>query len=128
MTAGGIIRTLAVALLVAAVLSCASIRAAKTPAEAEFDTGLSLFNRGHFGDAIPHFERATEHDPDFGEAYLYLGRSYLSAGRWAEALYPLRTAFRLAPEETRNEIAEIILDVLIKRATEVEPDAGKMPE
>jgi tetratricopeptide (TPR) repeat protein len=116
-----LIAILSVFLVSSALLACAGLRA-KDPAQAEFDLGLSLFNRGLFEEALPHFERATEHKPDFGEAYLYLGRSYISLGRWAEALHPLRTAYRLAPEETKKEIMEIILDLLIKNAAGLNPD------
>ncbi len=116
-----LIRAVAIALLLSLAVSCGGLKT-KSTAQAEFDTGLSLFNRGLFEEALPHFERATELEPDFGEAYLYIGRSYLNLGMWAEALYPLRTAFRLAPEDSKREIAEIILDVLIKNATQVDPD------
>jgi tetratricopeptide (TPR) repeat protein len=123
----GLIRTVAVAALLCAAVSCAGVMG-KSPAESEFDTGLSLFNRGRFEEAAAHFERATEHEPDFGEAYLYLARSYLNLGRWEEALHPLRTAMRLSPEETREEISEIILDVLLRHAAELDPESSMQLE
>jgi tetratricopeptide (TPR) repeat protein len=127
MSRAGLIRTVAVAALLCATVSCAGVMG-KSPAESEFDTGLSLFNRGRFEEAVPHFERATEHEPGFGEAYLYLARSNLNLGRWEEALHPLRTAMRLSPEETREEIAEIILDVLLRHAAELDPDSNRQLE
>jgi tetratricopeptide (TPR) repeat protein len=68
-----IIRSVMLLLLIASLVSCAGIQARE--AQSEFDAGLSLFNRGHYDDAIPHFEKATELDPDFAKAYLYLSRS-----------------------------------------------------
>lgn len=121
MKRGRLISLLSILLASSIVLACAGL-GAKDPAQAEFDLGLSLFNRGKFEEAVPHFERATEQRPDFGEAYLYLGRSYVSLGRWAEALYPLRTAYRLAPEKTKGEVMEIILDLLIKHAAGLKPE------
>lgn len=100
--------------MLAALASCAALR--DRTARAEFDEGLSLFNRGRYAEAAGHFEKATELAPEFGDAYLYLGRSYLNLGRWSEAVPPLRTAYRLSPDETRAQIADIILDVLLRNA------------
>jgi len=97
------------------LMSCAGIQARQ--AQSEFDDGLSLFNRGHYDDAIPHFEKATEIDPDFAKAYLYLGRSYLNIGKWKEAVPPLRTAYRLSPGETKKEVADIILDIILRKGS-----------
>lgn len=99
--------------------SCAGVET-KSPAQAEFETGLSFFNRGSYVNAVPHFEKATELNPEFGRAYLYLGRTYMNLGRWREALYPLRTAMRLSPEESRKEIADIILDILLQNAARID--------
>ncbi|MDP2107371.1 MAG: tetratricopeptide repeat protein, partial [Desulfobulbaceae bacterium] len=65
---------------------------------------------------VPHFLKATELDPEFDQAYLYLGRSYLSLGRWGDAVQPLRTAYRLAPAETQKEIGSILFDALLSTA------------
>ena len=48
-------------------------------AQGAFDQGLVLFNQGRYADAVPHFQRATELDPNFGRAYLYLGPACASA-------------------------------------------------
>lgn len=101
--------------------SCAGILA-KSTAESEFETGFSLFNRGKYDEAITHFERAAELVPDFGKAYLYIGRSYLNLGKWREALPPLRTAYRLAPDETKQEIADIIMDIILKNTLKFDKD------
>ena len=57
--------------------SCATLRHFR--ADDSFERGLALFNQGHFEEAIPHFKRATEQEPEFAEAYFYLDRSHLSA-------------------------------------------------
>jgi tetratricopeptide (TPR) repeat protein len=90
--------------------SCASLRHFR--AGDSFDRGLALFNQGDFEDAIPYFKRATEEDPNFAEAYLYLGRSHLSARHWREAVQPLRTAYRLAPAGAKDEIFNVLMDAL----------------
>jgi tetratricopeptide (TPR) repeat protein len=84
--------------------------------QASFDRGLALFNRGHFREAIPHFERATAENPTLAPAYLYLGRSHLSMRRWRDAIQPLRTAHRLSPEGTKHEAFTLLMDALFAAA------------
>jgi tetratricopeptide (TPR) repeat protein len=87
-------------------------------AEKEFRQGVSLFNRGQYREAIGHFEKATELDPEFGKAYLYLGRSHLNLGEWSKAIPPLRTAWRLSPDETKKQIVDVLLDALLGAASQ----------
>jgi len=107
-------------LAAAAFASCAGVQTKDGP-EAEYNRGLSLFNRGRFAEAVPAFERATELKPEWGEAYLYLGRSYLSLGEYQKALPPLRAAFRLSPGKTKQEAGELILDIIVRNAGELDP-------
>jgi len=105
-------------LLIAAIFifsSCAGV-GVRPDAQSEFDLGLALFNRGKYEEAIPHLERATEIDTDFARAYLYLGRSYLNLSRWLEAIPPLRTAFRLSPDESKKEVVNVLVDALFGAA------------
>ncbi|MBI2487836.1 MAG: tetratricopeptide repeat protein [Deltaproteobacteria bacterium] len=96
-------------------ISCAGL-GILSGAQSEFDKGLALFNAGKYEAALPRFRRATELDPDFGRAYLYLGRSYLNLDRWSEAVPPLRTAFRLSPDETKKEVINLLVDALFGAA------------
>lgn len=45
--------------------------------------------------------------------YLYTGRSYINIKEWSNALSPLRAAYSLSPAETKKEISEILMDVLL---------------
>jgi len=103
-------------LMVMAALLAGGCTAVLSGAAGEFDTGMGYFNRGDFQQAAGHFARATELEPEYGEAHLYLGRSYLNLGRWGEAVGPLRTAYRLAPGETQKEIGAILFDALLPTA------------
>jgi tetratricopeptide (TPR) repeat protein len=93
------------------LISCAAIGIYS--AQDHFDYGLSYFNRGEYGAAIPYFEKATELDPNFADAYLYLGRSYLNLGQWSKAVPPLRAALRLAPEKMKHEITSLLMDAVM---------------
>lgn len=95
--------------------SCATL-GRFNPAYESFDRGVALFNQGHFAEAVPHLERATRENPEFGEAYFYLGRAYLSQSKWRAAIPPLRTAFRLSPREAQQEIMSLIMDATFAAA------------
>jgi tetratricopeptide (TPR) repeat protein len=87
-------------------------------AQREFDKGMAFFNTGKYGEAVPHFAKATELDPEFGKAYLYLGRSHLNLRNWGAAIPPLRTALRISPAETKKEIIDILLDAFLAGAVD----------
>jgi tetratricopeptide (TPR) repeat protein len=107
---------------VALLSSCASIRSL-TPGYDSFEEGMALFNQGQFDSAIPYFKRSTLENPKSAQAYLYLGRSYISLGRWKSALPPLRTAFRLSPDLAKDEIMNLIIDAVFA-ATINDPRLG----
>ena len=58
----------------------------------EYELGARQWN-----DAIGHFERAAELDPQFAEALIGLGKSLVSAGRVQEAVAALERAVKLDP-------------------------------
>ena len=56
----------------------------------------------HGGDtaaAIDHYKRATTLDSGFAEAYIGLGSALVTEKRYAEAVPPLETAVKLAPDD-----------------------------
>jgi len=88
------------------------------------ERGMELLNKCQFEEEIPRIKRATEQDPEFEEAYFYLGRSHLSARRWREAIQPLRTAYWLAPEDAKQEIFNVLMDAFFAAAL---PPEGVRP-
>jgi tetratricopeptide (TPR) repeat protein len=102
--------SLIVSLLVLA--SCAGMPFLSGPKQ-EFEQGLALFNAGKYEQAIPFFSKAAELDPKYVQAYIYLGRSYISLGSWGEAIGPLRTAYGISPTETRKEATSFLSDALV---------------
>jgi superkiller protein 3 len=97
--------------------SCAGLLTSPSAKQA-FEKGLSLFNQGKYVEAIPHFQKATEIEPEYVKAYIYLGRSHLNLGQWLEAIPPLRAAYSLSPSETKKEVVNLLLDSLIGAALE----------
>jgi tetratricopeptide (TPR) repeat protein len=68
-------------------------------ASAEFMLGEVARQAGQWQEAIPHFSRAAELDESFQEAYLALGMSLNSAGKFADAISPLRRYVKMQPED-----------------------------
>ncbi|MGE5216428.1 MAG: tetratricopeptide repeat protein [Chloroflexota bacterium] len=101
--------------LVLSANSCATL-GRFNPAYDSFDQGLALFNQGRFAAAVPYFEDATHENPEFAQAYFYLGRAYISQSKWRAAIQPLRAAFRLSPREAQQEIMDLILDATFAAA------------
>jgi tetratricopeptide (TPR) repeat protein len=104
--------TLSIALIILLLTGCAGMLVSRDAREA-FQQGLALFHQGRYEKAIPYFERSREYDPEYADAYLYLGRSYLNLGKLIEAIQPLRTAYQLAPEDTGKEAVNLLIDALI---------------
>ena len=65
---------------------------------AEFVLGQLAADANDTATAIQHFERATKLDTSFMEAYLGLGTAYNSAKKFAEAIPPLETYEKMAPD------------------------------
>jgi tetratricopeptide (TPR) repeat protein len=103
------------ALSLAFLTSCATLGRFR-PGYDSFEAGLTLFNQGRFAAAIPYLEDAIHESPNDAQAYLYLGRAYISQSRWRAAIQPLRTAFRLAPRESQQEIMNLIIDATFAAA------------
>ena len=89
-------------------LSCAGLNTASS-AQYEFKKGLGYFNNGKYQQAETHFTRATLIDPEYTQAYLYLGKSYINTYEWMDALNPIWTAYRISPDDTKSEISVILL-------------------
>jgi tetratricopeptide (TPR) repeat protein len=66
-------------------------------AGAEYVLGELARQAQKWDEAIDHFSRATKLDANFADAFLGLGFSLNSAGRYAEAIPPLETSIRLQP-------------------------------
>ena len=68
-------------------------------ASAEFMLGEIARQSGQWNEAIGHFSRASKLDEGFLEAYLALGMSLNSAGKFSDAITPLRSYVKLQPAD-----------------------------
>jgi tetratricopeptide (TPR) repeat protein len=67
-------------------------------AAAEYYLGELARQQDRLPEAIEHFSRSTRLYPEFAEAFAGLGRSLLDSGKAADAVAPLETAAKLAPD------------------------------
>jgi len=109
-------RTRPIATIVLVLLAGCASMGILSSAESEFETGLGFFNRNQYDEAIPYFTKAIELDANYVNAYIYLGRSHLNMGRWAQAIQPFRTAYRLSPSQTQGEVLNFLIDALLGAA------------
>ncbi|MFL6304894.1 MAG: tetratricopeptide repeat protein [Candidatus Sulfotelmatobacter sp.] len=66
-------------------------------AGAEYVLGELARQAQDFPEAVRHFAKATQLNPNFGDAYLGLGMSQLAEKNYAEAIAPLESAVKLQP-------------------------------
>jgi tetratricopeptide (TPR) repeat protein len=83
-----------------------------TNAGAEYVLGELAREDSQWPEAIQHFSRATELDAGFGDAFLGLGTTLLSAKRFSDAIPPLEMAIKLEP---RNPAAHYSLATALTR-------------
>jgi len=65
----------------------------------EFVLGELSRRAGKWDEAAHHFSRASQVDAEFAEAYLALGMSLTSGGKFAEAVSPLESYVKMQPED-----------------------------
>ena len=115
---GGRISTLVLVVLIS-FTGCVTNPVLGPSADDAFETGLALYDQGRYEDAIEHFNRALELDPEHARSYLYLGRSLFHLGRWLEAISYLRGAYLRIPAAEQGEVVGELLDGLLKGALEL---------
>jgi predicted Zn-dependent protease len=73
------------------------LKIAPENASAEFMLGEIARQAGQWDEASGHFSRASRFDEGFQEAYLALGMSLNSAGKFSDAVTPLRSYVKMQP-------------------------------
>jgi tetratricopeptide (TPR) repeat protein len=80
-------------------------------AEALLGAGLDAVKRGQFPTAIGHLTEYIKLRPTDANAYLQLGRAYLSTNAWSEALRALVQGLAQSPDaNTRGQLVRSLLD------------------
>jgi len=77
----------------------AELKINPTSPAAEFMLGDLAWRNQNADDAIAHFSRATQFDTGLAEAYLGLGMALNAAGRYGEAIAPLKKYTEMDPSD-----------------------------
>jgi tetratricopeptide (TPR) repeat protein len=70
----------------------------RSAAQGFYSQGLAQLSRDDYGRAVQFFEKATETDPNYAEAWYQAGFSYGMMGRHQDALKASKQAARLRPD------------------------------
>jgi tetratricopeptide (TPR) repeat protein len=73
-------------------------RSKRSNAEKLYSQGLGILSRDDYSHAVAYFERATDADPDYAEAWYQAGFCYGMLGRHTDALRASRQAAKLRPD------------------------------
>ncbi|SEB41839.1 winged helix-turn-helix domain-containing protein [Terriglobus roseus] len=74
-----------------------------------FSRGMNIFNAKGSAAAVPLFLQATELDPEFAEAHVWLGRMYADLGQETSAIQSTQTAYGLRQRASYRE--QLSIDV-----------------
>jgi len=120
-----------IGLLVLMVLSLMSIVCYGQTAQEYYDTGLDFLGKKMYDEAIAAYQKAIELNPQYTNAYRYLGVAYRKKGMNDEAISAYKKAIELNPQytEAHNELGiayynKKMYDEAIsayKKATETNP-------
>jgi tetratricopeptide (TPR) repeat protein len=77
---------------------------------AQYNLANALLQKGSVDEAIAHFQKAFEINPDYAEAHYNLGNVYLQQGRMAEAIAQYQTVVAIDPNaaDARNNLAFVL--------------------
>ena len=79
---------------------------------------MSIRNDGRYGEAVNHFKRALEIDPDEWRAHRQLGRTLPGLKRYTEAIYHNERYLELNPESPDAKFTKELLVTLRQKASE----------
>src|SRR5271167_1622266 len=84
--------------MIAALFLWLVLQGVSTAGAQHLQAGIEAQKQGHLDVAIKEFQKATESDPNFAEAFLDLGAVYLETHEYPAAVVALKRALELNPE------------------------------
>ncbi len=79
-------------------LGNALLRIGRVNAEAQYNVANALLRKGRTDEAIDHYQKALELQPENADAHTNLGSAFLEKGRPQDAIAQYRGALQVAPE------------------------------
>jgi tetratricopeptide (TPR) repeat protein len=85
-------------------LSADTQKSKRANAERAYSQGVAQLSRDDYQRALPYFERATDLDPNYAEAWYQAGFAYGVMGRHQDALKASKQAAKLRPEWSQTYV------------------------
>ncbi len=85
--------------IIAEGLKLKSSESAGEGTEEYYSYGVSLFDEGKYEDSIQYFQYCLDLNPDYSQAYQYLGNAYYSLERYDEAIPCFEKVLEFNPED-----------------------------
>ncbi|MBS1518582.1 MAG: hypothetical protein JSS91_10895 [Bacteroidetes bacterium] len=67
-----------------------------------YESGLKLFQEKKYNESVMEFQQAVKDNPEFGEAYMYLGRAYNSLQKYDLSIENYQKALGLFKQDKFN--------------------------
>ena len=80
-------------------------------AELAFNDGVDAYHQGLYTEAISHYDKAIQLDPDFAKAYINRGNSNFQLGQYQTAITDYTKAIELDPDDALAYINRGITDI-----------------
>ena len=104
-------------------------------AEVHYNLGIAVMNKGNTSEAISHYKKAIELNPDLAQAHNNLGSALIHKGNTSEAIVHYKTTIKLKPDyaDAHFNLGSALLNqgntseaiVHYKKAIELHPDLAQ---
>lgn len=81
-----------------------------TKGKDSYDAGVKLFQEKKYQECVPDFQNAVKENPEFGEAYMYLGRAYNSLQQYDASIDNYQKALGIFKQGKFNASVENLKD------------------
>ncbi|MEO8209921.1 MAG: tetratricopeptide repeat protein [bacterium] len=106
--------------LILTILISLALSGCGTKGKDSYDAGVKLFEEQKYAGAISNFKKTVEENPDFGEAYMYMGRAYNLLQQYDLSIESYQKALGIFKQGKFNAgVANLNDDAKIKQITEV---------
>jgi superkiller protein 3 len=90
----------------------------------EFNAGVKLLQAGKAADAVPHFQKAAEINPDLAQVHYAMAAALHGLKRWDEAAAALEKYQQIAPTDQRPELHQLGFEVYFEAGEEEKAKAA----
>ena len=81
-----------------------------TKGKDSYDAGVKLFQEKKYQECVPDFQNAVKENPEFGEAYMYIGRAYNSLQQYDASIDNYQKALGIFKQGKFNASVENLKD------------------